>query len=342
MGYRVKRLWREGHAGLAQVVCVPVPAWRARRADPADHYRRAWRYNTRSGAQGSPQAGRTGCAREDPREDKPKLVSTFTAVMEQFLEHHARPNCSPAHAAETERILKREALPRWRTTPIDKITRGQVIDVLDSIKDRGAPIMANRTKAALSKLFRFAVERGYIDTSPALMVSAPSRERQRERVLAGDDLARVWLAGDSLTPMLAAWFRFHVATGQRLNETAGLRWDELDIDARLWVLPAERSKNAKTHSVPLSELALAQIAALPRFGEWVFTTTGTGPIVPGSKIKAVLVDASGVDGWTFHDLRRSCATWLEGGRLHRKGNRTPAQSPARQRYQHLCAARPHG
>lgn len=248
----------------------------------------------------------------DPREDRPKAASTFEAVMEQFLERHARPNCSPTHAAETERILRREALPRWRTMPVAAIARSHVIDLLDSIKDRGASIQANRTKAALSRLFKFAVERGHIDLSPALMVSAPSREHQRERVLADDELARVWLSADALSAAFAAWFRFHMLSGQRLNESAGLMWSELDLDGGLWVLPAERSKNGKTHSVPLSGLAISQIAALPRYGEHVFTTSGTGPIVPGSKVKAVLVGASGVGAWTFHDLRRSCATWLEG------------------------------
>jgi len=248
----------------------------------------------------------------DPREDKPKQVVTFAAVLEQFLERHVRPNCSPTHAHETERILRREALPCWRTMPVASITRGHIITLLDTIKDRGALIMANRCKAALSKLFRFAVERGHIELSPMMMIRAPSRERQRERVLNDAELTTVWMAASTLTPTFASWFRFHLATGQRLNETAGLRWCELDLDSPLWVLPAERSKNGKAHSVPLPDLALAQLAELPRFGEHVFTTTGTGPIRPGSKIKRALHDASGVDGWGFHDCRRSCATWLEG------------------------------
>jgi integrase len=248
----------------------------------------------------------------DPREErKPQPRNTFGAVMEQFLERHVHPNCSDGHARNTERILRREALPRWSNWPINAIRRQDIMELLDSIKDRGAGIQANRTKAALSKLFRFAVERGYIETSPVLMISAPSRERPRERVLDGGELAALWAAAEQLSPAFRLWFRFHIATGQRLNETGGLRWDELDLDGGLWVLPAERSKNGKAHSVPLSDLALAQITAMPRFGAHVFTTSGTGPIRPGDKIKRALIAGSGVDGWTYHDIRRTVATWLE-------------------------------
>jgi integrase len=248
----------------------------------------------------------------DPREQrKSQPRNTFGAVIEQFLERHVRPNCSDGHARNTERILRREAWPRWSNWPITAIKRQHIMELLDSIKDRGAPIIANRTKAALSKLFRFAVERGYIETSPVLMISAPSRERPRERVLDDRELSALSVAADKLSPVFQCWFRFHIATGQRLNETAGLRWDEIDRDARLWVLPAERSKNGKAHSVPLSDLALAQITAMPRFSDYVFTTSGEGPIRPGDKIKRTLITASGVDGWTYHDIRRTVATWLE-------------------------------
>lgn len=192
--------------------------------------------------------------------------------------------------------------PLHHTSPLIQVLRAVI---------RGAGIQANRVKAALSKMFRFAVERGYIETSPVLMVSAPSRERSREHVLIGDDLQAVWKAADTLSFWTGRWFRFHMATAQRLSETSCLRWDEIDMEKALWVLPAERSKNGKAHSVPLSQPAVAQIADLPRCCEYVFSTTRKGPIQPGSKLKKRLQMSSGVEGWTYHDLRRSAATWLE-------------------------------
>lgn len=235
----------------------------------------------------------------------------FEGVLEQFLERHVYPNCSEKHARETERILRREALPRWRNWPLDTIKRAHVLELMDEIKDRGAGIQANRTLAALSRLFRFAVERGYVETSPCLMVSAPARERARETVLADDEIGAVWNAADTLTFWFRRWFRFYMATGQRLTETAELRWDELDLDKRVWTLPPERTKNGKTHSVPLSELALAQIEDLPRLGAYVFTTTAVTPISPGTAHRDTLKKVTGTAGWTFHDIRRTVATWLE-------------------------------
>jgi len=121
----------------------------------------------------------------------------------------------------------------------------------------------------------------------------------------------VWDAGSAFSFWTGRWFRFHMLTAQRLNETAALCWAEIDLEKALWVLPAERSKNGKVHSVPLPAPAIAQIADLPRCCECVFSTTGKGPIHPSSKLKKRLQAASGVHGWTFHDIRRSAATWLE-------------------------------
>lgn len=51
--------------------------------------------------------------------------------------------------------------------------------------------------------------------------------------------------------------RFCLATGCRQGEAAGMVRGELDLAARLWTLPAQRSKNKRSHAVPLSPLALA-------------------------------------------------------------------------------------
>ena len=71
-------------------------------------------------------------------------------------------------------------------------------------------------------------------------------------------------------------------TGQRRDEVASLDWRELDRAAAEWVLPAGRSKNKSAHTVPLSDLAVAELDAIAGGAEWpkrgyVFTTTGKTP-----------------------------------------------------------------
>ncbi len=75
-----------------------------------------------------------------------------------------------------------------------------------------------------------------------------------------------------------------LVTGQRRQEVARMRWADVDIDAQLWV-PAEATKAARGHAVPLSPLAISVLGSLPKLGTYVFTTTRDRPISGFSKAK---------------------------------------------------------
>ena len=91
-----------------------------------------------------------------------------------------------------------------------------------------------------------------------------------------------------------------------------MRRSEVDLDQSIWMLPADRSKNGKPHAIHLSSEARRILAAIPQVMDsgWVFTTTGRGPVSGFSQAKKRLDKASGVSDWTFHDIRRSFATYL--------------------------------
>ena len=93
-----------------------------------------------------------------------------------------------------------------------------------------------------------------------------------------------------------------------------MRWAEVDLTARVWTLPAARSKNHRAHEVPLSPQALAILEGLPRIeGErgFVFTTNGNTPVSGFSKARARLGAAlPDAPPFVLHDLRRSCATGM--------------------------------
>ena len=92
-----------------------------------------------------------------------------------------------------------------------------------------------------------------------------------------------------------------------------MQWDEIDLVQQVWTIPGERTKNGKTHVVPLSETAIEILTALPRFNSpYVFPARGKlDQSYSGySKGKRTLNDAVGIDDWTLHDLRRSAATGM--------------------------------
>src|SRR5215472_1433654 len=94
-------------------------------------------------------------------------AETVRELVDEYLIRHARPNMRASTATEDERMLNRDILPEWDGRKVRSITRREVIKLLDGIEDRGAPVIRNRTASLLSRLFRFAEDRGIIDASPA-------------------------------------------------------------------------------------------------------------------------------------------------------------------------------
>jgi len=189
-----------------------------------------------------------------------------------------------------------------------------VIDLLDGIVEAGKPIAANRTFAAVRKLFNWAVARDIIPTSPCAGVKAPSPERARDRILNDEELRFVWLAADAMGGPFGPLIKLLILTAQRRDEVAKMQWSELNLRAALWTLPGVRTKNNEPHQVPLSDHALAVLTALPGIAnsDFVLTTSGTAPARGYARNKRKLDSLLPEDmpAWRLHDLRRTATTGL--------------------------------
>lgn len=263
---------------------------------------------------------RLAAADIDPRSDAmEQRRSNFEAITEEFIERHVRVRQRPTTQLDFIRHVRKRLVPAWGHKPISAITRLDVHRLLDAIVDEGKDITANRVLATTRKLFNWAVDRGYLEMSPAAGITPPSMERSRSRVLTDDELGRIWSVCDTeLGYPFGPWLQMMIATGgQRTGDVSNMRWD--DIHADQWVIPIP-TKSKDAHSVPLSTLAMDVLATIPRFeGPYVFTTTaGEKPISGFSKGKARLDKLSGVTtDWRFHDIRRTVATGFgEHLRLH--------------------------
>lgn len=249
----------------------------------------------------------------------------FENVASEFVERYAKANTRETSWRETERLLARDVTPHWRGRSVQSITRRDVIELLDRKVDAGAAIMANRVLAAVRRLFNWAVERGILETSPCTGVKPPAAERSRDRVLSDDELRLVWRASEKLGPPFQQFVQLLMLTAQRREEVAGMRWAEVDPDARLWTLPRERVKNNQEHQVPLSAQAVEVLATAPRIkGKkgYVLTTNGETPVSGYSRAKDRLdaamlaiqrerdAEVEPLARWTYHDLRRSAASGM--------------------------------
>lgn len=249
----------------------------------------------------------------DPAAEKKaqRKAETFAELAQLYLDRHATPQKRASSAYADKRTIERDLLPAWRVRKATDIKRSDVIAMLDRIADRGAPVMADRVRALVSKIYNFGVARGLVEHNPVMGVPKRGQEIRRNRVLGDDEIRAVWKALDRQDAKAAAAFRLALLTAQRRSEVLGMRWSEIDLGRAVWTIPAERSKNKQPHLVPLGPMAVAILKE--RKGEakdHPFVFPGGRKCEPVGEIKKWIAEirkASKVE-FRFHDLRRTAAT----------------------------------
>ena len=94
-------------------------------------------------------------------------------------------------------------------------------------------------------------------------IQAPTKEKARERWLSDQEIIRFWQACEQIDYPFGPLFRFLLLTGQRRTEASQMEWAELDLDTKLWTIPASKAKSGRTHEVQLSSQAIEILRFLP-------------------------------------------------------------------------------
>ena len=248
---------------------------------------------------------------ERHREAERAVLSSLRAVAERYVERYAKRHTKETTWKEVERQLQVDVLPTWADRPITSITRHDVADLLERIERRGSPVQANRQRARLHTLFAWAVREEIITANPVTNVDKVVKEIARDRVLEDNEIVAFWAGCDELGWPFGPLYKLLLVTAQRRDEVAGMRWDELDFEKRIWVIPRERAKNDRSHEMHLSDLAIEIIESLPRQSSpLLFTTNGERHVSGYSRSKAALDRHMGIDDWVLHDLRRTATTGM--------------------------------
>ena len=236
---------------------------------------------------------------------QPRGNKTFAAAFEAFMKNNGRGNRS---WDSKRRYVEYDVLPVWANKPITAISRKDIANLIDKVAHR-SPSVANSLFAVLRPMYRWWLERGFIETNPMVGLRSPPPPKPRDRVLADVELVQIWNAADPQWFPFGPLTRMLILTGQRISEVAGMTQDEVQGD--VWTIQGSRTKNGKEHQVDLHPLALEIIGTMPPTNHFLFTTTGKSPPSGFSKAKTRLdAEIPDMPHWRFHDLRRTCASGM--------------------------------
>jgi integrase len=224
---------------------------------------------------------------------------SFGELFEAWLDGHAK---HKLNTWEDEQRRYRLHLQRpLATKPIDTIERKDIRAIRDQVSEKAGPIQSNRTLALFNRVLNWAVDEDRAKFNPASRLRKVGEESRRERVLAEDELRRIWhelssplevdhdKGGLTETDLQAAIavrraIKLLIITGQRRGEVIGIERSELD--GAWWTIPKGRTKNGLPHRVPLTPLALAVIAEAKNDSPYLFPSGKTeGAIRPDAVTK---------------------------------------------------------
>lgn len=242
---------------------------------------------------------------------RPSAAATFETIAERWIAEYAKVRLRSWKGLQHQ--IGRQYCGKLYDMPIGTITRRHIRNVVAPFV-ADTPAMANAIQRTISAMMTWAVHQEIIETNPCGDLDMPAPVTSRDRVLTTEELRAFWRATLRLSFPAGPIFRVLALTGQRRNEVAGMRWDELDLENALWTMPPARTKNARVHDVPLSTSVMEIIREAPRDGPRVFAgksqvlSVVNRHLYPG---KTFLDGAmpSDTPHWTPHDLRRTFSTW---------------------------------
>ncbi len=161
------------------------------------------------------------------------------------------------------RFLEKDIFPHIGTRPIAQVTPPELLECLRRIEKRGALDIAGRTKQVCGSVFRYGVATGRCerDIAADLKGALKTHRTKHFRAIEAEDIPAFIKALERNEARLfdrtrrAIWLSLR--TFCRPGEIRQARWEEIDLDAGTWIIPAEKTKMRRDHIVPLSKQALA-------------------------------------------------------------------------------------
>ena len=199
------------------------------------------------------------------RQQQEKLSNTFEKVAASWFQLKKK-KVSDDHAKDLWRSLELHIFPVLGKHPVSKITAPLTIDVIKPIAAKGSLETVKRLIQRLNEVMTYAVNTGLIHSNPLAGIKAAfeTPTKQNMPTLTPEQLPELMKAISyaSIKIVTRCLIEWQLHTMVRPSEAAGAKWSEIDLKNSLWLIPAERMKKKREHTVPLTKQTIELLERL--------------------------------------------------------------------------------
>ena len=246
-------------------------------------------------------------------------VPTFEHCAREYMRSHEASWKNEKHRAQWPSTLKAYVYPVIGKKPVDQVGIDDILAILKPIWTTKAPTAGN-VRGRLDKILGWATAIGYrTGDNPAsrdgpLQHLLPSigkmkREKKHHAAVPYKEVPAVVAELRKLGSTSATALVFTILTAARTGEALGATWDEIDLDTKLWTIPASRMKAGAEHQVPLADEAITLLKSLPRDDSNPHLFRGLRARTLSNMAMLQCLRGIRDDGATVHGFRAAFSTW---------------------------------
>lgn len=242
---------------------------------------------------------------------------TFSDLSREYIQKKSKEFKTAKQVQKLSSHLESYACPFIGRMVVGDIERAHIVRMLEPIWETKNETAA-RVRLHTERILDLAGVKGLrAGDNPArwkgnLDLTFPARKKvaktQHYAALPVDDLPEFWQKLKGETSIGAKALQLLILTAARSGEARGATWDEFNLKKRVWIIPGERTKSGKVHTVPLTDETIRLLKTMPKLGDYLFTGPKGKPIAD-----VVISRAPKVIGYdvTAHGFRATFRTWTQ-------------------------------
>lgn len=244
---------------------------------------------------------------------------TFDNCRDKFIGSHRAAWANDKHLKQWESTLNTYVTPMFGALPVQNVDVALVLKALEPIWTT-KPETAGRVRGRIERILDWAKARGFRQgENPArwrghldilLAPRARVRRVKHHAALPYDKLPGFLLKIRQRDAVAARALEFAILTAARTGEVLGAHWEEIDLETKIWTIPASRMKAGREHRVPMSTAALAIVKRLKAIRQNDFVFPGERWNKPLSNMSMLMMlRRMGREDLTVHGFRSTFRDW---------------------------------